>query len=588
MMPTILPQNTVTLERLTNKARGLEAGAEEVAFVDSAEMYVEKDIAKEEAVKHKRVWVRVTRLCNQRCTFCLDSWNQNGTYVPVQELMAFIKKGRDEGGERLILSGGEASVHPEFIKLIRYGKKLGYEWIQTVTNGQMFAYPEFALKAKLAGLNEATFSMHGHTPRLHDRLVGLPGAFERGNQAIRNLQALGGVVVNVDIVINKMNVAFLRDIIDFYMAMGIREFDLLYIVPFGRGFEEFREQLFFDIEEYHDHLQRAFEVASEPGVFIWTNRLPVAQLEGYEHLIQDPHKLHSEVNGGRNNFEGFMKTGRLPDCHGERCDYCFLNGLCRGNMLDYRARHLDGTFERVAIDLSTPLAGPKAEAALALQRPASVEVRGATAEQVRWALSGGLAEAAERRADVESAAELMELVANPGPYTAIVVRDRDTLARLSTMELPDGLAVEVELDKETAAWLAEGALGSLRSRLTLRLGNHEYLSESRDTDPEAPALRALSLLGVPMKNVPRCLAGEQSRPADHKTLHAEMIDRNGDLDIDRYVHHYITSEYYAKSKRCRGCVFDADCKGMHINYLRNQGFKVLEPVPAASTAAATA
>jgi hypothetical protein len=182
----------------------------------------------------------------------------------------------------------------------------------------------------------------------------------------------------------------------------------------------------------------------------------------------------------------------------------------------------------------------------------------------------------------------MELVANPGPYTAIVVRDRDTLARLSTMELPDGLAVEVELDKETAAWLAEGALGSLRSRLTLRLGNHEYLSESRDTDPEAPALRALSLLGVPMKNVPRCLAGEQSRPADHKTLHAEMIDRNGDLDIDRYVHHYITSEYYAKSKRCRGCVFDADCKGMHINYLRNQGFKVLEPVPAASTAAATA
>ena len=580
-MPTFAPQNVVTLERLANKARGLDAGAEETAFVDSAEMYVEKDAVKEGAVKHKRVWVRVTRLCNQRCTFCLDSWNQNGTYVPTQELMDFIRSGREQGGERLILSGGEASVHPDFIKLIRYGQKLGYDWIQTVTNGQMFAYPDFARKAKLAGLNEATFSMHGHTPRLHDRLVGLPGAFERANQAIRNIQAIGGVVVNVDVVINKLNVAHLREIIDFYMEMGIREFDLLHIVPFGRGFEDFRDQLFFDIEAHHDDLQRAFEVSKEPGVFMWTNRLPVAQLEGYEHLIQDPHKLHSEVNGGRNNFEGFMKTGTKPDCHGERCDYCFLNGLCRGTMFAFRDQHMAGAFERVSVDLDQPADGPVAEEAFARQRPRQVEVRGGTAGAVRQWLDGAFPAATEVRAEVPTVGELLALAAEPGRATALVVRTVEALEALAGAELLAGLRVEVVLDQPVAAWLlANGARGSLAGRTTLRLGTHEYLSESRETDPAPATLAALGAAGLVLRNVPRCIGGDAALPADHMTLPRQLIDGKGDLDIDRYVEHYVVHEYYAKSKRCHECVHAASCRGMHINYVRNHGFEILRPVTA--------
>ena len=44
---------------------------------DPQDMEKLKNASKEAAVKHKRHWVRLTRLCNQRCIFCLDSWNQN-------------------------------------------------------------------------------------------------------------------------------------------------------------------------------------------------------------------------------------------------------------------------------------------------------------------------------------------------------------------------------------------------------------------------------------------------------------------------------------------------------------------------------
>ena len=187
----------------------------------------------------------------------MDSWNHNGTYVDTEQLNQYIDLGVRLGSERLILSGGEPTIHPDYIKFIRRGREAGYDWIQTVTNGMMFAYPKFARKCIQAGLNEVTVSIHGHTPRLQDKLVGVKGAFDKAVEGIRNIQALSGgrTVINIDVVINKQNVAHLRDIIDYFRNLGIHEFDLLYIVPFGRGFSEYRRQLYFNIE---DHLNEIF------------------------------------------------------------------------------------------------------------------------------------------------------------------------------------------------------------------------------------------------------------------------------------------------------------------------------------------
>jgi len=218
-----------------------------------------KDAVKEAAMKHKRHWVRVTRLCNQRCTFCLDSMNQDGTMIDVESLKAYILLGRRMGRERLILSGGEASVHPQYVELIRYGKSVGYDWIQTITNGMMFSYKRFATACADAGLNEATVSMHGHTAHIHDKLTGTPGAFVTGIKGIQNLWDTGKVVVNIDVVINKQNYKQLPEILEYYYNLGIREFDLLHIIPFGRGFDEHRHSLFFDLNDAVPYFRRAFK-----------------------------------------------------------------------------------------------------------------------------------------------------------------------------------------------------------------------------------------------------------------------------------------------------------------------------------------
>lgn len=546
----------------------------------------DKDAVKEAAVKHKRHWVRVTRVCNQRCTFCLDSMNQDGSMIDTNSLKAYIALGRRLGRERLILSGGEASVHPDYLELIRYGKEVGYEWIQTVTNGMMFSYKKFARKAAEAGLDEATVSLHGHTAYLQDKLTGTPGAFVTGVKGMKNLQDTGRVVVNVDVVINKQNYKHLPEILEYYYNMGIREFDLLHIIPFGRGFDEHRHSLFFDLNDAVPYFRRAWVWANKPGVYLWTNRLPVQYLEDFEKLIQDPHKLFYEFDGGRHNFEGYLKRGLEPDCWGERCDYCFLDGACRSTMFPYREALIGSRFRHVRLDTRHAFVSPDAERVFRAQRPERVWLEGPDVDAIAGALPQLGHDAAPVAVRLDDGADWSDADwaedGALGRVDRVVVRTVEDAAAVlvGKQRLPEHLTVEVRLDKALAAWLLArpSTLKARQGRLVGCLPNHQFLSESQEHDPPPATLRRLADAGVRLKNVPRCVAGGDVEPHDHELLDANLLDRGGDLDLDRYVHHYIEHEYYAKSLRCYRCAFQDNCRGSQVNYLREHGFRMLRPL----------
>jgi molybdenum cofactor biosynthesis enzyme MoaA len=603
-------QGDVTEGRLAFKQSlggATSPGADPRSVID-AEMQAEidaqidsKDLTKEAAVKHSRHWVRLTRLCNQRCLFCLDAWNHNGTYIDTAQLLQYIALGKQLGRERLILSGGEPTIHPDYVKFIRHGRKVGYDWIQTVTNGMMFAYPEFTRKVLNAGLDEVTMSIHGHTARIQDRLTGVKGAFDQAIQGIRNIRALSGgrTVINIDVVINKQNIRHLRDIIDLFRGMDIHEFDLLYMVPFGRGFAEYRKQLYFNLDDHVEDLQRALEVSREPGVFIWTNRLPPQALEGFEELIQAPHKLHSEVQGGLHNFEGFMKLGVAPDCHGERCDFCFLKGLCHDEMFAYRDRLTSGTFDRVRLDLNQEVAGEVAAERLDGQRPGVLHVQGGTADEV------GAYLADHPYGDVTGMEITAEIHGDDGVETLVGRDDVSRVAvttvaglsaassalasRLSDGEEPDALhPIEVRLDAEVAAaMLGEGDHRDLieAGLLIGRLPTFEYLSECKENGTTPELLADLRAAGVRLMNVAPCLGGENAEAGPHYELSRDMIDEKGHMMVSPYVQRYIVGEYYKKSVRCRDCALNDSCRGMHIQFLRAHGFAILEPIPGEAAAA---
>ncbi len=251
----------------------------------------------EDAAHEKRNWVRLTYDCNDRCVFCLDAHTHDGTNRSRDEIKAQILDGRRKGAQRLILSGGEPTIHPDYVAFIKLGRLAGYRKVQTVTNGRMFAYPEFLRRCLDAGLDEITFSIHGPNARVHDALVGTKGAFEQEVRGLRNALGDGRPIINIDVCVNKGNVKVLPDILATFTAMGVKEYDLLHVIPFGRAYTEGKETLFYDLEEMRPYLLKAFEYSKRPDMHIWLNRFPVPHLEGYENLIQDPYKLNDEIRG---------------------------------------------------------------------------------------------------------------------------------------------------------------------------------------------------------------------------------------------------------------------------------------------------
>ena len=126
---------------------------------------------KEEIANRPKHWVRTVTACNSKCLFCLDMDTPRNVYLDEEEVKADLRRGREElNAWKVILSGGEATLHPKFPEFVRYAREIGYGRVQTVTNGVRFAEPDFFRDALDAGLGEITFSLHGHTAELHDHL----------------------------------------------------------------------------------------------------------------------------------------------------------------------------------------------------------------------------------------------------------------------------------------------------------------------------------------------------------------------------------------------------------------------------------
>lgn len=290
-------------------------------------------LEKEHTTKQNRIWVRISAACNNICVFCLDSDAQDGKLILEETVKTQIREGWKEWFEnRIIISGGEASINPKFSDYIRYAHHIWYDRVQTVTNGNMFAHPNFCKKVVDAGLQEVTFSFHGHNSQLHDYLVATPWAFKKSLRGLIYMKKYyPKVIINIDIVVNKVNVDFLPDIVKFFMRLWVYEYDILQIIPFWRGFKKYKDTLFYNISEHKDALSSTWKLSRVPGMCMWTNRFHVEAFEWYEDLIQDPRKIKSEVMAeSQEMFEQFIESRgeKKPMCFGERCSYCFLNQYC--------------------------------------------------------------------------------------------------------------------------------------------------------------------------------------------------------------------------------------------------------------------
>ena len=526
-------------------------------------------LEREKIANRRKHWVRAVTACSSRCVFCLDMDTPRNVFLPVEEIQAELRRGIEElGADKVIISGGEATLHPAFPDLIRYGRSIGYDRVQTVTNGWNFADRGFYRRCMAAGLGEITFSLHGHTAELHDRLTRHPGSFVHLMKGMmRAIRDPRGPIVNVDVVINKQNVRVLDRIIELCLSVGVTEFDLLHVIPQSEAFRN-REDLFYDIRDHMDVLHRVFRLNRHPRLVIWTNRFPISYLEGLEDLIQDPHKMLDEVNGRRFQVRRYLDTGEPLDCRQpERCQHCFIEPFCTTMDRTVQTQNEAG-FE---VWQGDSLAGDSL--------PFGCTRSGQTVsswDDVRWPASGGL--------------ELTGLVAEPLPQALpvpirLIADHPDQLsAWLTEQPLPDLVEIEVVLNQQTAPWLLayRDLLRTHLNRLRIHQPSHAKMAEAVVRDIRDPGAFFTRLrLPVQVSGLPVCLVPGAVVVPPIARLNPTLFDaEKGRIDVHALSVHHVEEGYRAKSERCRDCAVTDLCDGIHVNMIRDQGLALARPLSA--------
>jgi hypothetical protein len=110
----------------------------------------------------------------------------------------------------------------------------------------------------------------------------------------------------------------------------------------------------------------------------------------------------------------------------------------------------------------------------------------------------------------------------------------------------------------------------------------ERLSDSASEDVDLPEFFGAFRYEPPVDGVPACVLGRLPR-AERRVLDTAMMTNDGRFEIFRYAKRYILDHYFTKSLRCKSCIHDASCRGVHVNYVRSHGYAALEPVVAAPT-----
>ena len=264
----------------------------------------------------KKVILNLTYVCNNHCTFCAVGTRTQLHGHPERQ-KEHLERHRAQGVTMLDIDGGEPTLHPELIPLVRYARHLGYRNVNVTTNGRLLVYEDFAKRLVRSGLTTLLFSVHGPDAQTHAQQVGVAEAFEQTVAGIRNAVKFkpAGVELGLNITLTRSNTEKLPQVAQLAWDLGLPWMNVQFLTPFGRA-----------TKGHAPDTERAAAVTKQV-IDAWQDRmkfqvinLPFCFMRGYEqHLVGDLLKLERHmvfVNNEEVNLARYLAERRVkkPQC----------------------------------------------------------------------------------------------------------------------------------------------------------------------------------------------------------------------------------------------------------------------------------
>lgn len=281
--------------------------------------------------------------CNNDCIFCgerhrLEKFKKIG-FVGCSVVKKNLKERRTLGCNFVNFTGGEPTLHPDFLEIVKYAKRLGYR-VYVGTNGAMGGNRGF-LKKILPQIDELSLSIHGDTRKLHDDMT-------KGN----NFELLINILdcakkINPDLklfvntVVVKKNADNLVNLLDFVRKFDIDNLLISNLAPEGKGLDDY-ERLAVPVSDWKRLISAADGMISRCDFPVRFFGLPFCVLGDQATKSNDlywlPRTTIEIESAGNSGVKLIAINDYAPDRNRTKnkkmCEGCLYDELCEGMFVE--------------------------------------------------------------------------------------------------------------------------------------------------------------------------------------------------------------------------------------------------------------
>ncbi len=212
-----------------------------------------------------KIDVALTYGCNNQCPHCYNEVSRLAMpSLPLEHWYQVFDQIRSLGIPHVILTGGEATLHPDFVEIVRYADSLGMV-IGLNSNGRYLGHKPFMQKVASAGLNHVQVTLGSHLPEVHNAMMGA----ESFHQTVKGIRTAieSGVHAITNTTLMRSNAGQVEELVDYLYELGIRTFAMNGMIYSGGGFDHPNA---LHPEELPAIITHVRELAEERGMkFLW-------------------------------------------------------------------------------------------------------------------------------------------------------------------------------------------------------------------------------------------------------------------------------------------------------------------------------
>jgi molybdenum cofactor biosynthesis enzyme MoaA len=276
--------------------------------------------------------------CNLACDYCTISPQMRRRALSTAQVLRAFDEGRALGYDAVSFTGGEPTIRPDLVGLVRQARARGYRDVKVQSNGLMYAHGPNVDRLVAAGVDRFHVSIHTHEPARYDQLVRRADSHPLMVAGLDALVARGLAPI-ADVILKEDTYRALPDALAWLHGRGVREAQLWFVsLTDGNRDNVASMPRMTDVVPV---MATAFAWARARAMEVRSLHVPRCLLGADAAHALDP------GGGDRVRVVTPDATFELSDSRlgGSRyvaaCDGCEHRAVCRGIRPDYLARYGD-------------------------------------------------------------------------------------------------------------------------------------------------------------------------------------------------------------------------------------------------------